>query len=401
VHFTPLLDFEKLAAPDGPVTYGDTITYTLKLTNLGVRDFENLIVTDTVQTDVPATLEFHDYPQDKCAVRSDITNTITCTVSLTLGGTTDLGFAVTISHPTSALLSAPTSSQDPLAAPTSHITWTQACSPARLEVLGVGISDTLTSTLPISIPETIVSDSIRAQAAFRIIRPGGEVDEVTFCSGGDCYRLTEPTSTCRDSVVYELDVPVSDGISVTFECDDDVRPSGLIAYFPRRTREGHSLVGRTMNQFLYRETYTSVLELPFPRHSGDITVRAIATDNNIPNHVVSLTVQAGERITSTTFSTPSHGNYLDIRELRLSDVPTTANAVTVVAQSPLQNGESFGLVGLIVVETDCRSAPTSIVRVLNRAEACEHVGADRWCWYATYFNTELRVYLPIVLKNTS
>jgi len=106
VLFTPLLDFEKHANTRGPVTYGNTISYTLKLTNLGVRDLEDLTITDTVEGDAPASFEFHDLPVG-CQVYSGANNAITCTVSsLALGNTKDLNFGVTISQPTTSLFSA-------------------------------------------------------------------------------------------------------------------------------------------------------------------------------------------------------------------------------------------------------------------------------------------------------
>jgi N-acetylneuraminic acid mutarotase len=403
VLFTPLLDFEKLATPDGPVAYGDTISYTLRLTNLGVRDFTTLDITDTVTTNVSTTLEFHCQPEE-CQNYSD--NSITRTIpGLGIGETTDLNFAVTISRPTSAPLSAPTLSQVPLVASISPtITWTQVCSPARLEVVGVGITNLVTNTLHITRPETIVSDSIRVQAAFKI-QPGEELGEVTFYSGGVSYRLTGPTSVYSFMAVYEQDVQVSDTISVTVNSVDRKKARALTAYFLRGTREEYSLVGRTMNQFLCHETYTDVLKLPLPANSGDITVTAVLADNDHREQPVCLSIRAGQEITTTTFTTPSHGNHLDIRELQLSDVPTTTNEVTVIAQSPPENGESFGLVGL-VAETGCRSTPTPTptptppLRVLNRAQVCERVSTGSWCWYAAYINTDLHVYLPIVLKST-
>jgi len=109
VLFTPLLDFEKRAQTRGPVTYGDIISYTLTLTNLGVRNLENLAITDTVQSDPPSVFEFHNLPhgpQADCQVCPDVTNTITCTVlSLGLGMTRELSFGAVLSQPAPGLLS--------------------------------------------------------------------------------------------------------------------------------------------------------------------------------------------------------------------------------------------------------------------------------------------------------
>jgi uncharacterized repeat protein (TIGR01451 family) len=397
VLFTPLLDFEKHATPGDSVTYGDTINYTLRLTNLGVRDFRNLVITDTVGRNVSAAFEFHSLPTPECQVCSGVTNTFTCTIpSLGLGETRDLNFGVTVSRATPLVLSAPASVQAPLAASTSHITWTQGCAAARLEVLGVGISDPLTNTLYISNPETIISGSIRAQATFKT-GPGEKPDEVTFCSGGDCYRLTEPTSVSTSTAVYEQDVRVSGAISVTFKSTGDVQASALTAYFLRGAKEPYNLVGHTMNRSLYHETYPYVLKLPPPAHNGTVIVKAIVTDNNDPNRVISLRVQAGGVSWGISFTTPNRGNYLDIREIQLSGVPTTTNEVTVVAESPPSNGESFGLVGL-TAEASAAECP---LYVLNEAQVCENVSAGPWCWYTAYFNTDLRVYLPVVFKNSS
>jgi hypothetical protein len=386
VLFTPLLDFQKSAIPDGPVTYGDTINYTLRLTNLGVRDFETLDITDTVQTNVPTTLEFH-LPGECSRCSND---TITCAVSnLTTGNITDLSFAVTISQPTPALHSAAAASQIPLVAFTSSTkTWQRTCSAARLEVVGVGLSDS--NTLPITHPETIVSD-IRVQAAFR--SDGGVLDDVTFFSGGVPYPPIEPPSADDSSVVYEQDVPVSDVVGVTFSPVDGVQADALTAYFLRSTSEELSLAGHTMNRSVYRSTYTDVVKLPLPMRSGNVTVRAVVTSNNRPKGVIRLAAQAGGVSRTTTFTEPNRGHYLDIRELQLSGVPTTTNEVTVIAESPSENGESFSLVGLIA-ETECTP-----LRVSNTATVCENVDTSAWCWYDTYINTEIHVYLPIVVKN--
>lgn len=99
VYYTPLLDFEKRdTPPHGPARYGDTITYTLKLTNLGVRDFVTLTITDTVRSPVAADFAFHD-PTGTCPGRVG-TDTITCSIpSLALDATKELTFQVTISQP--------------------------------------------------------------------------------------------------------------------------------------------------------------------------------------------------------------------------------------------------------------------------------------------------------------
>ena len=113
-YYTPLLAFEKSASPPGSVAYGDTINYTLKLTNLDVRDFENLVITDTVQASAPAALAFHDLPGE-CHVYSGIGSiiTATCTIpNLALGDTRALDFKVTIAQPVSALLSTSNPLQD-------------------------------------------------------------------------------------------------------------------------------------------------------------------------------------------------------------------------------------------------------------------------------------------------
>jgi hypothetical protein len=269
----------------------------------------------------------------------------------------------------------------------------QRCAAACLEVVGVGISDLLTDTLCIPNPETIVGDSIRAQAAFKI-GEGGRVDKVTFCSGGKCYSLTEPTSTCAFETVYEQDVRVSDAITVAFKSVGDVQASALTSYFLRNITEQRSLVGRTMNQCIHHEAYTYPLKMPLPVTGGDIVVKAVIADNNDDNRPISLLAQAGGVSQWITFTTPNSGNHLDIREIQLSGVPTGTDEVTVIVQSPPNNGDSFSLVGL-VAETGCPLC------VLNRAQVCENVGTGSWCLKTSHLNTDLRIYLPVILKNAS
>jgi len=104
VQFTPLLGFEKLTALGGPVTYGDSVGYTLKLTNLGVRDLGGLVITDTVQANVPAVFEFRNLPGE-CQVCPYVADTITCAIpSLGLGATERLDFQVVISQPSTTTL---------------------------------------------------------------------------------------------------------------------------------------------------------------------------------------------------------------------------------------------------------------------------------------------------------
>jgi len=388
-YFTALLDFEKSASPTGAVTYGDTIDYTLKLTNLGVRDLERILITDTVETSVPTGFEFQDLPCE-CQACSSANDTITCTIpNLDLGKTKDLHFGVAFPRPT--LEPAPTATSTP------HTSWTQERAQARLEARGVGISDSSPNTLRIPSPETIASESIRVQVALKISGTvGGEtLAEVIFCSGDTCYPpLTEPTSIDDFMAVYEQDVQVSDVISVTVvPLVDDVHERALTAYFLRSTAAWHTLFGQTMNHALCHDVYTQVLPFPFPVYDGHVIVQAVIADNDNPDRSICLTAQAGGKSgDEICFSKPSHGNYLDIREFRLSSVPEGTTEVTVVVQSPPEDGESVGLIGL-TAETN------HTLRVVNRAEVCEVVGSGQWCVETSYINTDLRIYLPIVLRN--
>ena len=382
VLFTPLLHFGKSATPSGYVTYGDTINYTLRLDNLGVRDLEDIIITDTVETNVPATFEFHDLP-DECQACLDVNNTFTCTVpTLELGDTKDINFTVTIQQPATAPLSlSPTTSAS--STYLAQTTWTQPCAKAHLEVQGVGITGLWTNTLYIPSPETIVGNHIRVQAAFK-----GETlpDEVIICSNGDCYALTQNTSTT--TAVYEKDIPVSGAVSVMVHPVDGWT-GGLTAYFLRTANEGYSLIGHPMNQSEYRSVYTEVLKLPIPANNSNLTVRAVIIDNDHIDRDICLTAQAGGMSDTICFDEPLQGNHLDIRELQLSGVPAGTTDVTVIAESPQSEGESFVLVGLVAETAGC------LPYVLNKAQAC--VGP--YCWDTSCMNAYYHVYLPLVLRN--
>jgi uncharacterized repeat protein (TIGR01451 family) len=83
---------KKLATPSGPLTCDDTVSYELKLTNLGVRDLEHLTISDTIQTGVSTAIQ--SLP-DGCQYNHE---TITCDVpSLPLGQTESLTYSITIS----------------------------------------------------------------------------------------------------------------------------------------------------------------------------------------------------------------------------------------------------------------------------------------------------------------
>lgn len=404
-YFTPLLGFQKSASPADSITYGDTVNYTLKLSNLGVRDLGSLSITDTIKSNVPTTFEFHDLPSE-CQICSGADDTITCTVSdLKLGETKDLDFEIAFFQPTSSSSPAPNSFPASLGTPAPHITWTQTCAPARLEVLGVGISDTLTNTLYIPNPETIATDLIRAQVVLQVINAENEDEArraavVIFSSGGASYPLlSEPTSFDGSIAVYEQDIQKSDAISVTVIPVREkikVREDGLTAYFLRSTEEGHSLTGSTMNHFVHYKTsaqHTQVLTLPLPVDNSDVIVQAVLADNDPDPRPICLTVQADGASGGDCFDWPSDSSCLDIVEVQLSGVPMGTTQVTVTAESPYGTGDSFSLVGLSA-ETKCTP-----LRAVNKAEVCEVIGSGQWCMETGYINTELHVYLPIVLKN--
>ena len=100
-YFTPLLGFEKSVLSVGPITSGDEIDYALKLTNLGVRDLKDLVITDTISSDASITFPFLP---TVCRSYSNGHTVITCNVSsLPLSQTISLTYTVAISSSASAV----------------------------------------------------------------------------------------------------------------------------------------------------------------------------------------------------------------------------------------------------------------------------------------------------------
>ncbi|RMD60184.1 DUF11 domain-containing protein, partial [Candidatus Parcubacteria bacterium] len=96
IYFTPLLNFTKIVAR-GNATYEDIVGYTLELTNLGVRDLENLTVTDTVSSSVSVTV---DSLPDGCQSSVHAPLTITCTIpGLSLGKSRFLTYSLRLAPP--------------------------------------------------------------------------------------------------------------------------------------------------------------------------------------------------------------------------------------------------------------------------------------------------------------
>jgi len=264
--------------------------------------------------------------------------------------------------------------------PATHTTWTQTCALTHLEVLGKGMSDTLTATLTIPNPDSIVSDSMRIQVALKI-SPGGEasqIAEVILSTGGSDFRLATPTSVDDFMAVYELDVPVSEAVTVTVMPIGDVmtRTDSLIAYVWRTATEGRGTGGWTDNKAVYwdgpRPGYSRTLSLPPLTESGNVTVQVTVADND-PDHnerVLYLEAEAGGVTATKTITTPSHGNYLDIHSIVLTDVPTGTTEVTITVASPPNTGDSLGLLGA-VAEAACQ--PTPAVLGVHPDTLCDDV----------------------------
>ena len=249
--------------------------------------------------------------------------------------------------------------------PATHTTWTQTCTLAHLEVLGKGMSDTLTATLTIPHLDSIVGDSMRVQVSLKI-SSGGEasrIAEVILSTGDSSFRLTSPTSVDDSMAVYELDIPVSEAVTVTVVPIGGVmtRTDGLAAYVWRKASERRSTSGWTDNQMVYRggshSIYSRTLSLPPLTEPENVTVQVAGADNDPDGRSVYLEVEAGGITATKVITTPSHSNYLDIHSLVLTNVPAETSEVVVTIESPPDVGDSFGLLGT-VAEVACPPAPT-------------------------------------------
>jgi uncharacterized repeat protein (TIGR01451 family) len=249
--------------------------------------------------------------------------------------------------------------------PATHTTWAQTCAPMCLEVLGTGMSDTLLATLTIPDLDSIVGDSMRIQVALKI-QSGGEIDriaKVILSTHDSSFLLTTPTSVDDFMAVYELDVPVSEVVTAAVVPLGEAmtRADSLVAYFWREVPDRRSTSGWTGNGAIFwrgaQPLYSRNLFLPPLTDLGDVTVHLAGADNDPDGRAVHLKVEAGGVTATKVITTPSHGNYLDIHSLVLTNVPAGTSEIVVTIESPPDVGDSFGLLGAMA-EVACPSAPT-------------------------------------------
>jgi len=438
-YFTPLLDFEKSALPAGPVTYGDTISYTLRLTNLGVRDFDSLTITDTVQASASAVLSFHDLPVE-CQTCSDAGSAITCTCvipNLVLGETKNLGFRVTISQLVPALLPTLNSPQDSgdgrsvaaEASPDYFLHGTEIVDPSiayRLkqgrvssslelaDVPDLGLEKSGDTTLVIAgqlLTYTLLAYNAGSPTVEDVVVADTLPDDVTFKSATPSpINSTNPLTWFLGSVPAMGSREIQLVVAVHPEC------SGILINIASVSSSTPD-VNPDNNQ---DEEWTVVVkradlriekgDYPDPVEPGETLTYTLIVTNEGPSDAQDVSVLdflPPELEIIATNPLPVSGP--SPLEWRL-DLPTgQSQEIQIVATVDPETAGVIHNVAIVSSDIDpslsnnvdeewttIGSSPT-LIPVVNRAFVCEKDGL--WCKYSnTVINSPFSVYLPIVLK---
>ncbi len=267
-----------------------------------------------------------------------------------------------------------TTSQTPVAK------WRDICVLHRMEITGTGMGDaqsTITKTLSLNDPTKV--NWLLAQLAGRYSDSTVTPDWVTFTTDtSEPIPLNEPTRNSSDGYTFETRLQPTSQITASInEPGDNKTPRGLILYAKRETEnEEWTSIGKTTNAYVYwnnngHETYTEPLTFTTLAKPTDLFVTAVVIDNNVDERPLVLEAVAGEVTESVTITKPTNGKLLDIIDLRLPQVPTRTDRVTITLHSPPKNGDSLVLVGLNV-SYRCPSADLAVIKAVNNTKPKEN-----------------------------
>jgi len=434
VLFTPLLDFKKSAQPSfSSVTYGDSITYTLALTNFGVRDLDHLAITDTVQTNIPTALEFHSVPTE-CQVCPDIANTLTCTIpSLELGQSRSLSFTATISQPTPSSHSTLHSFQALVGKRDMETHDPDANYPRSLQIIEPltthtleqnSISNNLTPLCDTDlrleksgIPDLVVAG--RELTYTLLVHNDGlsEAQDVIVVDnlpqGVTFMSATLPPISSTGSLTWHLgSIPTEDSKEIHFVVRVDPDTSGILI----NTATVDSSTQDTNLDSNQAEEHTEVVrqaDLRIEKHGnpsrvipGDTLVHTLRVHNDGPSDASNVTVTDTLPTAVTFLSSMPTPN--ELTPLTWYTNTLTAGDVWTIGITVSVKASAFGLltnsanVNSEVFDPDLSNnrdeeQTLAPIVVINRAYICED---GLWCKESnTVVNSPFTVYLPITLRS--
>ncbi|MBK8567869.1 MAG: hypothetical protein IPN76_32245 [Saprospiraceae bacterium] len=136
-----------------------------------------------------------------------------------------------------------------------------------------------------------------------------------------------------------FDGPIS---SVSFGAVQGCRPISLVLYVFREAPGNTSSVA-CINASIYKGSVSKTISIGTSAVARDITVQVPVAEMDADGRVAILTATAGSVTATKTINSNTLGDRLNIVTLVLNDVPGNVGSVTLTANSPNSNGDSFAI----------------------------------------------------------
>ncbi len=231
-----------------------------------------------------------------------------------------------------------------------------ACQSGKsLEIVGAGAHGSASTTLDISDPSSI-SHIVVEVVTKGVLLPG----QCTFSSDVEGPSISSELVSIAPSGAGSEQVGVfrkvmSPASSITISTDDPENTSSVVAYI-FRNEDGASSIGSFAHTYLYRANWSQNYPLSVvdgPRH---VRITVPMSDIDRVGRYAVISANAGGVSNSMTINTSDMGDFLNIAELVLMNVPGSAEEVQVTISSPTPTssdpgGDSF--VFGVVVSSDC------------------------------------------------
>ncbi len=377
-----------ISKTDGQTTVqpGQTLTYTLTITNLGTQEAVGIVLTDTLaaETIFVAAGEggseadgLVSWPLFNLAGGAVTRRTVVVRVkdSLPFGVDTIVNTAYVIDDGSHGPDPSPdnNSATDIDAVAGGDNTWHDVCVSWRMDITGVGMGDEYNTINPqtLALTDPAGVSALLAQVAGRSPAPDG----VTFItSAPETVALTEPGSSTLYAYTFEQNLQpaglitahvIGDGTHEPLYVGDGAlkplysdggdyykTPRALVLYAKRATEDDWTFVGKTTNGYAYAGdgyyTHTEILTFPSLMQESDLLITAVVIDNDDDTRLIEVEAAAGGVTRVVSEVGPTHEPELNIVTLTLPRVPTGTNRVEITARSPEENGDSMVLVGVNV-----------------------------------------------------
>jgi uncharacterized repeat protein (TIGR01451 family) len=373
-----------LDVDDGQTTVspGQTLTYTLTITNLGPQEAVDIVLTDTLaaETIFVAAGEggsevdgLVSWPLFNLASGAVTRRTVVVRIedSLPVGIDTIVNTADVIDDgrygPDSSPANNSAADIDTLAG--GDNTWRDVCVSRRMDITGVGMGEWRNTINPqtLALADPARVSRLLAQVAGRLSAP----DSVTFfTSAPEAVTLIEPGSSTSHSYTFEQNLQPTGLITAHVTGDGDPKtPRALVLYAKRAAEDDWTSVGKTTNGFAWAGggyyTHTEVLTLPPLTEAADLLITAVVIDNDDDTRLIEVEAAAGGVIETVSEAGPTHGLGLNLVTLTLPRVPTGTNRVEITARSPQKKGDSLVLVGVNVSHLCPSTSPDLVIHQEN------------------------------------